>query len=95
MGFVDTLPLFKAKFPECGSYKQEYLVSKCLGVSYNAHNSMDDVQSLRELVKKSSPSFEDHQPYFFTTESVFERILFATQSDRRNLSLEPLISNNV
>ena len=95
LGFVDTLPLYKDKFPEYDSHKQEYLVSKCLEITYNAHNAIDDVQSLCALVKKSSPSMADHIKYSFAMENTVERPIYAAESERRKMSLEMLISNKV
>ena len=71
------------------------MLSKCLEITYNAHNAMDDVQSLCELVKKSSPSMADHIKYSFATENTVERLIYATESERRKMSLETLISNKV
>lgn len=48
-GFVDTLKLSKRIYPkaEMGNYRQENLVQKLLGETYNAHNAVSDVEVLQ------------------------------------------------
>lgn len=50
-GFVDTLKLSKRIYPkaEMGNYRQENLVQKLLGETYNAHNAASDVEVLQRL----------------------------------------------
>lgn len=50
VGFVDTLILFKAILPQREKYSQESLVSDLLGISYSAHDSLEDVRALQRLV---------------------------------------------
>lgn len=64
-GFVDTLGLFKPKFPKMVNYKQETLAKKVLNKTYSSHNSAEDVKILRELYIKSEPhSFKTHSCTF-------------------------------
>lgn len=50
-GFVNTLKLSKRIYPkaEIGNYRQENLVQKLLGETYNAHNAVSDVEVLQRL----------------------------------------------
>ena len=50
VGFVDTLMLFKSIMPHRNKYSQESLVSDLLGISYSAHDSLDDVGALQRLL---------------------------------------------
>ncbi|XP_045169671.2 DNA polymerase III PolC-type-like isoform X1 [Mercenaria mercenaria] len=50
IGLVDTLPVFKSVCPKRESYKQEDLARTLLSKVYNAHNALDDVKCLSELV---------------------------------------------
>lgn len=64
-GFVDTLRLFKSKFPKMVNYKQETLAKNILKKSYSSHNSAEDVKILRELYLKSEPhSLKTHSCTF-------------------------------
>ena len=50
MGFVDTLILFKTILPQTKKYSQESLVSDLLGTSYSAHDSLEYVRALQQLI---------------------------------------------
>ncbi|XP_063441158.1 serine-rich adhesin for platelets-like isoform X2 [Mytilus trossulus] len=69
-GFSDTLHIFKQKFPDRKSYKQENLVKDILKRSYNAHNAVDDVKLLNILIKNSKVSLQDVINHSFTVEYV-------------------------
>ncbi|KAH3733454.1 DNA polymerase III subunit epsilon-like [Dreissena polymorpha] len=49
-GFVDSLEVFRNKYPGRRSYKQVDLARKLLGTTYNEHNAIADVQTLTQLV---------------------------------------------
>ena len=55
-GSVDTLPLFKSVFTNLESYKQDYLVTKCVSVKYSTHDVLADVVSHRQLVSHTITS---------------------------------------
>ncbi|CAC5416320.1 unnamed protein product [Mytilus coruscus] len=52
-GFADTLPLFWQKFPGLNSYCQQKLFEHFCNEQYNAHNAVDDVDSLHKLMTLS------------------------------------------
>ncbi|XP_052088170.1 uncharacterized protein LOC127725289 [Mytilus californianus] len=60
-GFIDTLSLTKELLPDRKtnkqSYNQESLVKDIVGINYDAHNAIGDVQSLQQLINtlKVSP----------------------------------------
>ncbi|CAC5421926.1 unnamed protein product [Mytilus coruscus] len=49
-GFADTLSLFRQKFPGLNSYSQQKLFEHFCNEQYNAHNAVDDVDSLHKLM---------------------------------------------
>ncbi|XP_063408928.1 DNA polymerase III PolC-type-like [Mytilus trossulus] len=51
LGFSDTLPLFRVKFPKRKSYSQSSLAKDILKTTYNAHNALDDVKILKQLIE--------------------------------------------
>ncbi|NP_001373584.1 three prime repair exonuclease 4 isoform X1 [Danio rerio] len=71
-GFVDTLPLARQLLKDHGlqSFKQESLVKNLLGVSYAAHNALEDVQALQKLYWKLKPSANQIQQHTFTLDSL-------------------------
>lgn len=50
VGFVDTLILFKSVMQQREKYSQENLVSDLLGISYSAHDSLEDVRAVQRLL---------------------------------------------
>ena len=50
VGFSDTVPIFKTILPNNSGYTQESVVAAVLGKSYDAHNSLADAKSLRDVV---------------------------------------------
>ena len=67
-GFVDTLPLFKNVLPERKTYSQESLVTDLLGVSYEAHDSLEDVRALQKLVAHVNVSSKEIYESSFTVD---------------------------
>lgn len=49
-GFIDSLAVFRKKYPGRSCYKQEELAKDLLNSSYNAHNTIGDVDSLGHLI---------------------------------------------
>ncbi|KAJ8344041.1 hypothetical protein SKAU_G00313700 [Synaphobranchus kaupii] len=67
-GFLDTLPLARDLLRDRGqqSYKQENLVKAILGVSYPAHDALEDVKALQMLYYALQPSVEQALRHTFT-----------------------------
>ena len=55
-GFVDSLTVFRKKYPGRASYKQELLVRHLLKSSYDAHYATGDVDSLGRLIANTNMS---------------------------------------
>ncbi|CAC5399160.1 unnamed protein product [Mytilus coruscus] len=101
-GFSDTLHIFKQKFPGRKSYKQENLVKDFLNRSYNAHNAVDDVQLLNQLMKNSKVSLQDIIKHSFTVKYVHNYLKeFRHKKARLNtfkpvyMSDEPVMSKSL
>ena len=71
-GFVDTLSLFKNVLPERKTYSQESLVTDLLGVSYEAHDSLEDVRALQKLVAHVNVSSKEISESSFTVDYAVE-----------------------
>ncbi|XP_035379737.1 uncharacterized protein trex4 [Electrophorus electricus] len=71
-GFVDSLPLACQLLKNSGihSFKQEILVKTILGVSYVAHNALEDVQALQKLYWTLRPTASQIQQHMFSLDSL-------------------------
>ncbi|KAJ8393137.1 hypothetical protein AAFF_G00068200 [Aldrovandia affinis] len=71
-GFLDTLPLARDLLRGRGqqSYRQESLVRDVLGVSYPAHDALEDVRALQRLYGAFQPTPEQAQRHTFTLASM-------------------------
>lgn len=70
IGFIDTLPLFKANLPGRKSYKQTSLVTDILGETYEAHEALDDTRLLLKLLTSNNLPLSGFFQHSFTIESV-------------------------
>lgn len=64
-GCIDTIKLARRKFKakDIGNHKQQTLVSKLLGIEYDAHNACADVTSLYQLLKHFDYTEKDVFPF--------------------------------
>ncbi|XP_064169388.1 three prime repair exonuclease 4 [Anguilla rostrata] len=71
-GFLDTLPLARDLLKGRGqqSFRQESLVKAVLGVSYPAHDALEDVQALQRLYHALLPTAEQALRHTFTLASM-------------------------
>ncbi|XP_062621019.1 uncharacterized protein LOC134282637 [Saccostrea cucullata] len=85
LGFLDTYKLAKKVFDKktMGNFKQETLVRLCLGKSYDAHNALSDVCSLREL-------YESNLAFKCEGSDIFTMNYYSVKS-----SLVPLVQGNI
>lgn len=93
-GFVDTLQLFRAKFPRMLNYKQETLAKKILKKKYSCHNSVEDVKILQELYFKSDlqPPHSFHG-YSCTFISAFNRWFYTRRAGRNKNTFSNMIKD--
>ncbi|KAJ8249270.1 hypothetical protein GJAV_G00233000 [Gymnothorax javanicus] len=71
-GFLDTLPLARDILRDRGqqSYSQESLVKAVLGVSYPAHDALEDVRALQSLYQALQPTAAQIIRHTFTLPSM-------------------------
>uniref|UniRef100_A0A8W8I6I6 Exonuclease domain-containing protein n=1 Tax=Magallana gigas TaxID=29159 RepID=A0A8W8I6I6_MAGGI len=69
--FCDSLTLFRQKFPKLEKYKQEFLAQHFCGHTYNAHNALDDVIMLDEIMQAALLSVSDFKKHSYNTECQF------------------------
>ncbi|CAC5385031.1 unnamed protein product [Mytilus coruscus] len=64
-GCIDTIKLARRKFKtkDIGNHKQQTLVTKLLGIEYDAHNACADVTSLFQLLEHFEYSEKDVFPF--------------------------------
>ncbi|CAG2191646.1 unnamed protein product [Mytilus edulis] len=95
-GFVDTLHVFRAAYPERKSekksFKQEELVKDFLGenFTYDAHNALGDVLALQELFGKAGFSLAHLQPHSFSVDFAYQTLINIEISNTNYESLKLL-----
>ena len=95
VGFVDTLILFKEILPQREKYLQESLVSDLLGISYSAHDSLEDVKALQRLVSYKEVNEKAIIRSSFTLNYVINRTKYCLSKAANIHSLQPLIVSKV
>ena len=90
-GFVDTLLLFKIVPPERKTYSQESLVTDLLGVSYGAHDSLEDVRALQKLVSHVNVSSKEISESSFTVDYAVESTKYSVNRATNMHTLQPLV----
>lgn len=96
-GFADSLTIFKATYPKESSYKQEDLVRNLLHKGYAAHNAIDDVDCLAELMIFVLQSVDNSSLLgkSFTPLDVKHSILSNKEKKKNLPSLSVLVSSSV
>lgn len=59
VGCIDSIDVMKSKFPKLQKYSQPYLAEYICNKNYNAHNALDDVSMLNEILKEAKVSSVD------------------------------------
>ena len=93
-GFIDTFELFKSAMPGRqgkGMYKQETLVREFLGVTYDAHNSVEDVKVLQRLVQHMNFDPSIVHKMSFDMDYVEKK----SKERKRKETLKPLVKDNL
>ncbi|ELU00841.1 hypothetical protein CAPTEDRAFT_105458 [Capitella teleta] len=93
--FADTLPLFKKKVPGRRSYKLPILVEDILGSDYAAHDAMEDIVALSQLMTTLGITPNDIQGQSFTPHDVVQRMNYLSVRNQNLPSLSPLIEEGV
>ncbi|KAK2842616.1 hypothetical protein Q5P01_012816 [Channa striata] len=69
--FLDTFLLSKNLFRNLSSYSQVYMVDHFLGLTYDAHNALEDARMLQKLYNTWRPKSSDVSRCTFRTTAVF------------------------
>jgi DNA polymerase III alpha subunit (gram-positive type) len=83
---IDSLTVFRKLYPR-ESLKQENLVSKILGLSYNAHNASADVDYLRLLFLNTQLSASELMQHSYMPLDVYHSMLFNKEKGKNISSL--------
>ncbi|VDI37955.1 Hypothetical predicted protein [Mytilus galloprovincialis] len=75
-GLADTLPFLGQKFPGLNRYSQQKLFEHFCKEQYNAHNAVDDVESLHKLMTISKVEKQDVLEFSFTVEAIAENMKY-------------------
>ncbi len=94
VGFLDTLFLFRELYPNRKKYTQPSLVSDLLNETYEAHNALEDVKSLQNLVEKCSNK-TDHESQLFTHDHIVALAQYKSDWSRRNDTLQHLVQSKI
>ncbi|XP_053381323.1 uncharacterized protein LOC123555889 [Mercenaria mercenaria] len=91
---IDSLPVFKKLFPN-QSHRQEDLALALLGIRYDAHNAIADVETLGKLLVFTRLSDKELLMYSFPPAAIHKNILFNTGKSKNLKSLEVLVSRGI
>ena len=96
LGFSDTLPIFRKAYPQFSSHSIEYLVNNLLHRSPDdAHNAVDDVKNLQELVIKSQITWPNIQEFSFPITYTAQKCQISANRVTHMPSLSLLVSKKV
>ena len=94
-GFVDTLTLFKKVFPLRQKFTQESLVSDILGIEYGAHDSLEDVKALQQLLDATDASPQQVAQSSFTVQHAIDSTKVCIERALNLHSFKELIKEKV
>lgn len=94
-GFVDSLSLFKNVLPERKTYSQESLVPDLLGISYGAHESLEDVRALQKVVSHVNVNSKKNSESSFTVDYAMESNKYCANRATNMHTVQPLIAAKV
>ncbi|XP_045198732.2 uncharacterized protein LOC123553044 [Mercenaria mercenaria] len=91
VSMIDSLTNFRKLYPKL-SHKQEDLVSKLLGISYDAHNATADVESLKKFVQRTGMSSTELLQHNYSPVDVHNSVIFNPEKAKYLPSLTHLVS---
>jgi len=95
VGVVDTLVLFKKILPQREKYSQESLVADLLGTCYRAHDSLEDVRALQQLVSYKEVNDDVIMESSFTMNYAINSMKYCINKAVNLQSLQPVIALKV
>ena len=94
-GFVDTLKLFKSFKPGLQSYTQRSLYESLLNKSYTAHDAVEDVKALEELVSVSNITSVYKEKASFSVEYALESYLQSSNVRKNSATFNTMLQEKV
>ncbi|CAC5407518.1 unnamed protein product [Mytilus coruscus] len=94
-GFVDSLPLFKKKFPGFPNYKQTTVYENVCGGQFDAHKAIGDVSALNCIIKNQTLVRKNSFLHSFSIESRMGQQKFDKETKRNEKTLEPVINEKL
>lgn len=95
VGFCDTLPLFRFKYPELPNHKQETLAHFLLKENYDAHNASADVYILHKLIVESKTTNTELLQHSFSLDHAFHKVKVKELCKKNFPSLQPLVDKKI
>ncbi|XP_055999895.1 uncharacterized protein LOC130046463 [Ostrea edulis] len=95
IGLIDSLAVFKKKYPRLSSYKQEELAKSLLNATYGAHDAEEDVNILVDLVSHSKMTEKELSTFSFPPSAVCNQLKYNKMKASNLPSLHPLIGKGV
>ena len=95
LGCVDSLTLCKKQFPGMSSYKQEDLVKNVLKKTYGAHDALEDVKALGDLLLHAYKKPTDVLQFSFSPKCMFYSLSVRNEKSKNLDSLNVLVSSGI
>ncbi|CAC5366195.1 unnamed protein product [Mytilus coruscus] len=95
VGCIDSIVVMKPKFPKLPKYSQPYLAEHICNKNYNAHNALDDVSMLNEILKEAKVSSVDLLKHPYSPGDHLLQEIFNKNKPRNLPSLHFLIGQGV
>lgn len=97
IGFLDTMKLFRLSFPSQKSYSQQHLSKVLLAedFTYEAHNALEDVKTLKKIVNLPSVSSINKPSCEFSVDYVTKSIDYNSVVKRNMPSLQVLVNRKI
>lgn len=93
--FVDSLTVMKARHPKLPSYKQEKLAEHFSLPTYNAHNAVDDVIALDNILAAANCNDAEVMKHSYSSDCHFKQELFTAAKGRNVRSYDTVIAKGI
>ena len=95
LGGIDTLPLFKDKYPDEPKHTQEHLFQKLTNKTYVAHDAASDVTSLQQLCHVAGFTKNVLMKYSFTTQWYIDCMTYRAVGAENTDTMQSLVERKV
>jgi DNA polymerase III alpha subunit (gram-positive type) len=94
-GCIDSINVFKKAFAGQSTYKQEDLARTFLHTTSEAHNAMEDVKILCQLISHTKMDAQEIAAHSFPPSAVHNQLRFNREKVKNIKSLHPLVGSGV